>query len=830
MVSTLDVTSPQEPLSLNDTLWQPNPIEQVSTSKNDVFSPRQYLSPNSMLGPLTESQFSDSPAERDMEQLVASDIPEFQFCRWQEIEIRVSYAIDPHYFYIQHSGQELPELMRELNIECSRSSATMCCIPLVSSYVCAWLPESKQWYRTRVIRIVEYEATITHDNHQHILVEVLCVDYGFSASLPLSCLKSLTATYCVLPQQALRVSLANVSPIDGAAWSRSEINWFKKFVKNKIFFSRLYQKLNIMTVELFSERGKIGIMRRGSKLSQKMAAAGLARYSEGNCASPKVGTIIPLHWKQRLVKLLSKQTKEFHMSMLMCSLLISQDTFNPITSSYQFPDFPWRQENMNRIITHHHVTFARYCDENDTMVEFTENDELDGRGIGQQLLNYSEWPRKQKYKMIWLDSWGKQFGSSACVFITPITLYLLQNSNFKIETTGKVSILILNSTSSVFEGKMSFNIIRKNKVTEQVTISGLLSARERVNKRMGEYVPVSPEEEGTAISCHHHASLLYLGLQPPKQKLLPLSWVYMTSMLSETVTLWISYEETDIWEMNWTVFYTVLIGVNKHSTGIGRIWLSVLFIFRILVLVVAAESVWGDEKTGFTCNTQQPGCNSVCYDQFFPISHIRLWSLQLILVSTPALLVAMHVAHKHHVEKKIFRIKQLTGEVGEMDIEKVTKRRMHITGSLWWTYVISIIFRVIFEVAFLYIFYLIYPGFRMIRLVKCDAFPCPNTVDCFVSRPTEKTIFTIFMLVVSGVCVLLNIAEVGYLIIKACVRQCQKKETRSSKSAFYGRKFPQFRQNEINELLSNHDAAFLKNNKMNAVRKSAANKDACRTA
>ncbi len=77
--------------------------------------------------------------------------------------------------------------------------------------------------------------------------------------------------------------------------------------------------------------------------------------------------------------------------------------------------------------------------------------------------------------------------------------------------------------------------------------------------------------------------------------------------------------------MNWASFYAVISGVNRHSTGIGRIWLSVIFIFRILVLVVAAESVWGDEKAGFICNTQQPGCNSVCYDQFFPISHIRLW-------------------------------------------------------------------------------------------------------------------------------------------------------------------------------------------------------------
>ncbi|PNI10916.1 GJB1 isoform 1, partial [Pan troglodytes] len=84
--------------------------------------------------------------------------------------------------------------------------------------------------------------------------------------------------------------------------------------------------------------------------------------------------------------------------------------------------------------------------------------------------------------------------------------------------------------------------------------------------------------------------------------------------------------------MNWTGLYTLLSGVNRHSTAIGRVWLSVIFIFRIMVLVVAAESVWGDEKSSFICNTLQPGCNSVCYDQFFPISHVRLWSLQLILV------------------------------------------------------------------------------------------------------------------------------------------------------------------------------------------------------
>ncbi|XP_048838891.1 connexin 27.5 isoform X1 [Brienomyrus brachyistius] len=220
-------------------------------------------------------------------------------------------------------------------------------------------------------------------------------------------------------------------------------------------------------------------------------------------------------------------------------------------------------------------------------------------------------------------------------------------------------------------------------------------------------------------------------------------------------------------KMNWASFYAVISGVNRHSTGIGRIWLSVLFLFRLLVLVVAAESAWGDEKSGFTCNTEQPGCNSVCYDHFFPISHIRLWALQLILVSTPALLVAMHVAHRRHIDKKMLK---LSGRGTPKDLEQVKNQKFKITGALWWTYMISLFFRVFFEAAFMYIFYMIYPGYKMFRLVKCDSYPCPNTVDCFVSRPTEKTIFTVFMLAVSGVCILLNIAEGIFLVGRACSR------------------------------------------------------------
>lgn len=60
--------------------------------------------------------------------------------------------------------------------------------------------------------------------------------------------------------------------------------------------------------------------------------------------------------------------------------------------------------------------------------------------------------------------------------------------------------------------------------------------------------------------------------------------------------------------MSWTTLYAQLAGVNRHSTSLGKVWLSVLFIFRVMVLVVAAESVWGDEQSDFTCNTLQVRC------------------------------------------------------------------------------------------------------------------------------------------------------------------------------------------------------------------------------
>uniref|UniRef100_A0A673BJ99 Gap junction protein n=1 Tax=Sphaeramia orbicularis TaxID=375764 RepID=A0A673BJ99_9TELE len=227
--------------------------------------------------------------------------------------------------------------------------------------------------------------------------------------------------------------------------------------------------------------------------------------------------------------------------------------------------------------------------------------------------------------------------------------------------------------------------------------------------------------------------------------------------------------------MSWPALYTQLVGANRHSTSLGKIWLSVLFIFRVMVLVVAAESVWGDEQSDFTCNTLQPGCENVCYDQFFPVSHIRLWCLQLVFVSTPTLLVAMYVAYRNHKDKKR---SFLSSKDQDAEMETLKKRRLPIAGALWWTYAFSLVFRLLFEGGFMYALYVVYDGFQMPRLVQCDQWPCPNLVDCFISRPTEKTIFTVFMATASSICMVLNMAELAYLIAKASERKTSSKASR----------------------------------------------------
>ncbi|XP_061603046.1 connexin 32.3 [Cololabis saira] len=265
---------------------------------------------------------------------------------------------------------------------------------------------------------------------------------------------------------------------------------------------------------------------------------------------------------------------------------------------------------------------------------------------------------------------------------------------------------------------------------------------------------------------------------------------------------------------DWGFLSTLLEKVQSHSTVIGKIWMSVLFLFRIMVLGAGAESVWGDEQSGFLCNTQQPGCENVCYDWTFPISHIRFWVLQIIFVSTPTLIYLGHAMHIIHKENKLREQISSPGGPHKLKAPKYTdeKGQVKIKGNLLGSYLTQLVAKIVIEAAFIVGQYYLY-GFVMVPMFPCSKKPCPFTVECYMSRPTEKTIFIIFMLAVACVSLFLNIIEVFYLI---CTRTKCRSKSRNNKltsaenparlsAPSWPTSHEALKQNQINlELESNH--------------------------
>uniref|UniRef100_A0A8D2L0T7 Gap junction protein n=1 Tax=Varanus komodoensis TaxID=61221 RepID=A0A8D2L0T7_VARKO len=249
---------------------------------------------------------------------------------------------------------------------------------------------------------------------------------------------------------------------------------------------------------------------------------------------------------------------------------------------------------------------------------------------------------------------------------------------------------------------------------------------------------------------------------------------------------------------DWGFLEKLLDQVQEHSTVIGKIWLTVLFIFRILILGLAGESVWGDEQSDFVCNTKQPGCPNVCYDRAFPISHVRYWVLQFLFVSTPTLVYLGHVIYLSRQEEKLkereselraLQSKDYKAAVMLMAVEKKIAKicvaedgRIKIRGPLMWTYIISVVFKSIFEAGFLLGQWYLY-GFVMSPVFVCEGSPCPHRVDCFMSRPTEKTIFILFMLVVGLISLVLNLLELFHLCCKGLLHRVKESDCCSPSSA-----------------------------------------------
>lgn len=66
-------------------------------------------------------------------------------------------------------------------------------------------------------------------------------------------------------------------------------------------------------------------------------------------------------------------------------------------------------------------------------------------------------------------------------------------------------------------------------------------------------------------------------------------------------------------------------------------------------------------------------------------------------------------------------------------------------------------------------------GFKVAAVYECTRSPCVNAVDCYVSRPTEKTILLNTMYTVSSLCLLLTMLDILYLSISGIQDACQRR-------------------------------------------------------
>ncbi|XP_043928031.1 gap junction alpha-5 protein-like [Protopterus annectens] len=253
-----------------------------------------------------------------------------------------------------------------------------------------------------------------------------------------------------------------------------------------------------------------------------------------------------------------------------------------------------------------------------------------------------------------------------------------------------------------------------------------------------------------------------------------------------------------------TWLYEVLGELQQHSTVIGKVWLTALFIIRVLVLGITAEYTWKDEQSEFSCDTLQPGCKNVCFDKVFPISHVRYWILQIIFVSIPTLLYTGHIIHTIQKEQQrkrkvlsstykgsnIAKSSQQTNTYQEDNMELSYNDEIHghykVQGLLLETYISSILFRIVLEMGFVIGQYKLY-GIFLQALYVCKHWPCPQPVNCFVSRPTEKNIYIVIMLGAAGLSLFLSLAEILYLGNKRLAKYLNKTLRASPKATLEDR-------------------------------------------
>ncbi|NXM58166.1 CXD4 protein, partial [Illadopsis cleaveri] len=204
---------------------------------------------------------------------------------------------------------------------------------------------------------------------------------------------------------------------------------------------------------------------------------------------------------------------------------------------------------------------------------------------------------------------------------------------------------------------------------------------------------------------------------------------------------------------------------------VGKIWLMLMLLLRMAVVVLAGYPLYQDEQERFVCNTLQPGCSNVCYDLFSPVSHFRFWLIQTVSILLPYAAFSIYVSHK--VSLYIVRMHclvQRSAVVNRVDCGADNLSVLNFSGA----YTVHLFIRTLLEVAFGAVQYFLF-GFSVPDRFSCYHSPCTSTVDCYISRPTEKSIMMIFIWGVSSLSFLLSLADLVCALRRVTARNRKNK-------------------------------------------------------
>jgi len=203
----------------------------------------------------------------------------------------------------------------------------------------------------------------------------------------------------------------------------------------------------------------------------------------------------------------------------------------------------------------------------------------------------------------------------------------------------------------------------------------------------------------------------------------------------------------------WGVFQNIEQFVARYSTIFGQFWYLLTFVFRLMVVVALGGSVYGDEKSSFTCVTNLPACGDQCYNQFAKISHMRFWSFQLLAVAFPAVLFHFYSTYifgeieklkveedelkkaendsklKINVDKHKSKQQKREKKLGKYQIKRVyndgSLKEVPVTRKIKLVYYMSVVCRAFIEIIFIYYAVVLYNYQDLNCNANPDGFNCP---------------------------------------------------------------------------------------------------------